>query len=102
MGFFDTWSDLVAAATPWTAVEAEAVSGGSSTEKTPAQKDDGGEGEAKVSSFSLDYGAYCFEFGAKRTCWRGGIWNSFLWRALLQPEVVGANLWIWKGTLSSI
>jgi hypothetical protein len=27
---------------------------------------------------------------------------GYLWRALLQPEVVGANLWIWKGTLSSI
>jgi hypothetical protein len=25
MGFFDTWSDLVAAAAPWSAVEAEAV-----------------------------------------------------------------------------
>jgi hypothetical protein len=99
MGFFDTWSDLVAAATPWTAVEAEAVSGGSSTEKTPAQKDDGGEGEAKVSSFSLDYGAYCFEFGAKRTCWRGGIWNRSSC-GVLQLEVVGANLRIWKGTLS--
>jgi hypothetical protein len=41
----------VAAATPWSQVEAEAVSGGSSTEKTPANKDGGGEGEAKVRSF---------------------------------------------------
>jgi ubiquinol-cytochrome c reductase subunit 6 len=48
MGFFDSWSDLVSAATPWSQAEAEAVSGGSSTEKTPAQKDDAGEGEAKV------------------------------------------------------
>ncbi|PQE12206.1 hypothetical protein CJF31_00000377 [Rutstroemia sp. NJR-2017a BVV2] len=46
MGFFDSWSDLVAAATPWSTVEAEAVSGGASSEKTPAQKDVGGEGEA--------------------------------------------------------
>jgi len=46
MGFFDSWSDLVSAATPWSHVEAEAVSGGSGTDKTPAQKDDGGEGEA--------------------------------------------------------
>jgi hypothetical protein len=48
MGFFDSWSDLVAAATPWSTVEAEAVSGGASSEKTPAQKDVGGEGEAIV------------------------------------------------------
>jgi ubiquinol-cytochrome c reductase subunit 6 len=38
----------VAAATPWSTVEAEAVSGGASSEKTPAQKDVGGEGEAIV------------------------------------------------------
>ncbi|KAF7957514.1 hypothetical protein EAE96_003091 [Botrytis aclada] len=50
MGFFDSWSDLVSAATPWSQAEAEAVSGGSSTEKTPAQKDDGGEGEVKDPS----------------------------------------------------
>jgi ubiquinol-cytochrome c reductase subunit 6 len=37
MGFFDSWSDLVAAATPWSAVEAEAASGGS--ENTPAPQD---------------------------------------------------------------
>lgn len=43
------------AATPWAHVEAEAVSGGSSTEKTPAQKDDGGEGEAKVCCFNWIY-----------------------------------------------
>lgn len=48
MGFFDSWSDLVSAATPWSQVEAEAVSGGSSTTSTPAQKDNGGEGEAIV------------------------------------------------------
>lgn len=34
MGFFDSWSDLVAAATPWTAVEAEAVS--ADAESAPA------------------------------------------------------------------
>jgi ubiquinol-cytochrome c reductase subunit 6 len=54
MGFFDSWSDLVAAATPWSQVEAEAVSGGSSTEKNPALSDDGGEGDAKVRYSSLD------------------------------------------------
>jgi len=46
MGFFDSLSDLWEAAAPWSQGEAEAVSGGSSEEKTPAQKDDGGEGEA--------------------------------------------------------
>lgn len=56
MGFFDSWNDLVSAATPWSHVEAEAVSGGSSTEKTPAQKDDGGEGEAKVCFFGFGFG----------------------------------------------
>ncbi|QSZ34694.1 hypothetical protein DSL72_007549 [Monilinia vaccinii-corymbosi] len=50
MGFFNSWSDLVSAATPWSEAEAEAVSGGSSTEKTPAQKDNGGEGEVKDPS----------------------------------------------------
>lgn len=58
MGFFDSFTDLVAAATPWSQVEAEAVSGGSGTDKTPAQKDDGGEGEAKVSLF------FCFAISA--------------------------------------
>jgi ubiquinol-cytochrome c reductase subunit 6 len=43
----------VSAATPWSHVEAEAVSGGSRTDKTPAQKDDGGEGEAIVSFFHV-------------------------------------------------
>ena len=47
MGFFD----LLSAATPWSHVEAEAVSGGTGTTKTPAQPDDGGEGEAIVSPF---------------------------------------------------
>jgi len=57
MAFFDIFTDLVAAATPWSQVEAEAVSGGSSTDKTPAQKDDGGEGEAKVCfTFLLGWG----------------------------------------------
>jgi hypothetical protein len=75
MGFFDTWSDLVTAATPWTAVEAEAVSGGSSTEKTPAQKDDGGEGEAKVSSlFFWITEAYSLELELRGHVWRRGIW----------------------------
>ncbi|ESZ99378.1 ubiquinol-cytochrome c reductase complex subunit [Sclerotinia borealis F-4128] len=50
MGFFNSWSDLVSAATPWSQAEAESVSGGSSTEKTPAMKDDGGEGEVKDPS----------------------------------------------------
>lgn len=56
MGFFDSLSDLVSAATPWSQAEAEAVSGGSSTESTPAQKDDGGEGEAKVCLLLLSAG----------------------------------------------
>jgi len=47
MGLFDTLSDLVAAAAPWSTVEAEAVSGGTSQEKTPAQKHESGEGEAQ-------------------------------------------------------
>lgn len=39
----------MAAATPWSQVEAEAVSGGASSTKTPANNSDGeGEGEAKV------------------------------------------------------
>ncbi|KAH8600453.1 ubiquinol-cytochrome C reductase hinge protein-domain-containing protein [Bisporella sp. PMI_857] len=46
MGFFDSLSDLVSAATPWSQVEAEAVQGGTSTTETPAQKDVGGEGES--------------------------------------------------------
>jgi ubiquinol-cytochrome c reductase subunit 6 len=41
MGFFDSWSDLVGAATPWTAVEAEAVSGDSESAPAP-------EAETKV------------------------------------------------------
>jgi ubiquinol-cytochrome c reductase subunit 6 len=49
MGFFDSLSDLFEAATPWSTVEAEAVQrGGSGSEKTPADKDEGGEGEAEV------------------------------------------------------
>jgi hypothetical protein len=48
MGFFDSWSDLVTAATPWSQVEAEApTSGGASSTKTPASYGEG-EGEAKV------------------------------------------------------
>jgi ubiquinol-cytochrome c reductase subunit 6 len=42
MGFFDTLSDLVAAAAPWSAVEAEAVS--DATTEAPAQS----EAEVKV------------------------------------------------------
>lgn len=49
MGLFDSLSDLFEAATPWSTVEAEAVQrGGTGSEKTPANKDDGGEGEAEV------------------------------------------------------
>ena len=40
MGFFDSFSDMVAAATPWSQVEAEAPA---------AQKDDGAETEDSVS-----------------------------------------------------
>ena len=51
MGFWDSFTDLIEAATPWSTVEAEAVPrGGTGSEKTPADKDDGGEGEAEVSS----------------------------------------------------
>jgi hypothetical protein len=49
MGFFDSLSDFFEAATPWSTVEAEAVQRGSAgSEKTPADKADGGEGEAAV------------------------------------------------------
>jgi len=48
MGFFDSFSDMFSAAVPWTTEEAEApTSGGSGTEKTPAQKHEKGEGEIK-------------------------------------------------------
>ncbi|KAL3423639.1 ubiquinol-cytochrome c reductase complex subunit [Phlyctema vagabunda] len=43
MGFF---TDIVAAATPWSSADAEAVSGGSGTDSTPARANDKGEGEA--------------------------------------------------------
>jgi ubiquinol-cytochrome c reductase subunit 6 len=49
MGFFDSLSDLFEAATPWSTIEAEAVQrGGAGSEKTAADKDEGGEGEAEV------------------------------------------------------
>ncbi len=50
MGIFDSLSELLEAATPWSTVEAEAPTtrGGASTTKTPADADDEGEGEAKV------------------------------------------------------
>lgn len=49
MGFFDSLSGLLEAATPWSTVEAEAVQqGGARSEKTPADKDEGSEGEAEV------------------------------------------------------
>ena len=49
MGFWDSFSDLIEAATPWSTVEAEAVQrGGTVSEKTPADKDEAGEGEAEV------------------------------------------------------
>jgi len=50
MGIWDVFSDLVEAATPWSTVEAEAVSGGKGTEPTPAEPDEEGEGEAKDPS----------------------------------------------------
>jgi ubiquinol-cytochrome c reductase subunit 6 len=51
MGFWDSFTDLVEAATPWSTVEAEAVTrGGAGSDKTPADKDDGGEGETEVCS----------------------------------------------------
>ncbi|TVY62879.1 hypothetical protein LSUE1_G008528 [Lachnellula suecica] len=48
MGFFD----IISAALPWSESEAEAVSGGSGTQSTPAQKGEEGEGEAIVSYVS--------------------------------------------------
>lgn len=48
MGFFDSWSDLVAAATPWSESEAEAVKGGAGTDSTPAQGQEKSEDEPKV------------------------------------------------------
>lgn len=49
MGFWDSFTDLIEAATPWSTVEAEAAPrGGAGSEKTPADKNDGGEGEAEV------------------------------------------------------
>lgn len=66
MGFFDSLSDLWEAATPWSQGEAEAVSGGASEEKTPAQNDDGGEGEAKVCSIYLYDRIEC----------SNGVWNE--------------------------
>jgi ubiquinol-cytochrome c reductase subunit 6 len=48
MGFFDSLSELLEAATPWSSVEAEApTTGGASDKSTPATQD-GGEGEAEV------------------------------------------------------
>ena len=44
MGFFDSFSDLVAAATPWSQVEAEAPA---------ADKDDGAKTEDSVSAYIL-------------------------------------------------
>ncbi|RDW94456.1 hypothetical protein BP5796_00219 [Coleophoma crateriformis] len=43
MGFF---TDLWESATPWSSAEAEAVSGGTGTDSTPAQGGEAGEGEA--------------------------------------------------------
>ena len=47
MGIWDSFTDLVEAATPWSTVEAEAAQGDSSADSTSAQPEDG-EGEAKV------------------------------------------------------
>ena len=41
MGLFDSWADLLSAATPWSEAEAEAVSGGSGTAATPARGNTG-------------------------------------------------------------
>lgn len=47
MGFFDSLGSLFDAATPWVTVEAEALThGDTSTDKTPADSDNGGEGES--------------------------------------------------------
>ena len=64
MGFFDSLSDIVTAATPWSMVEAEApTKGGAGTETTPANKDtDKEEGESEVcEAFSLDSVYWDFE-----------------------------------------
>jgi len=52
MGFFDSFSDLVAAATPWSQVEAEAPA---------AEKDDGAETKDSVSASTpwIDVGRIC-------------------------------------------
>jgi hypothetical protein len=41
MGIFDSWADIVAAVTPWSEVEAEAVQGGTGTTGTPANEAEG-------------------------------------------------------------
>ena len=59
MGFFDSLSDIVAAATPWTTVEAEAPKGGAGEEKNSKDKEEGeGEGESgkKVCDVLLLWG----------------------------------------------
>jgi hypothetical protein len=43
MGLFDSWADLLSAATPWSEAEAEAVSGGTGTAATPARGNTGDE-----------------------------------------------------------
>lgn len=52
MGFFDSFYELVEAATPWSDVQAEAVSGDSGEEKTPAAKD-GGEAEVCIRFYFI-------------------------------------------------
>jgi hypothetical protein len=52
MGFFDSLGSLIDAATPWVTVEAEALThGDTSTDKTPANSDNGDEGESMVGNF---------------------------------------------------
>ena len=58
MGFWDSLTDLVEAAAPWSTVEAEAAKG----DESPAQADDAGEGETNVRfllSFESVMGPMC-------------------------------------------
>ena len=48
MGLFDSWADILSAATPWSEAEAEAVKGGSSEESTPADGGDAGKVEVRI------------------------------------------------------
>ncbi|KAH8668131.1 ubiquinol-cytochrome C reductase hinge protein-domain-containing protein [Tricladium varicosporioides] len=60
MGFFDSWSDLVAAVTPWSESEAEAVKGDAGTDSTPVQGQEKDEGEPKCTEYgNRAYGHCC-------------------------------------------